>query len=94
MLGAREAIVKRGPLGAIAFVEGRAFKQAPVPIVPVDTVSTGDAFVAGYRAELLNAAPRSRPVADGGRRRRPSMFDRRGLGGISETRRAGRALPG
>jgi 2-dehydro-3-deoxygluconokinase len=56
-LGAHEAVVKRGASGAVASVEGRTFEQAAVPIVPVDTVGAGDAFVAGYIAELLHGAP-------------------------------------
>jgi 2-dehydro-3-deoxygluconokinase len=55
--GPREAIIKRGELGAISSVDGEIFQQAAVPIIPVDTVGAGDAFVAGYLSELLRDAP-------------------------------------
>ena len=55
-LGASEAVVKLGPLGAVAHVDGRDFTRAAVPIEPVDTVGAGDAFVAGYLLEYLRGA--------------------------------------
>jgi 2-dehydro-3-deoxygluconokinase len=51
-LGPGQAVVKCGPAGAVAVVDGRLMTQAGVPIVPHDTVGAGDAFVAGYLAEL------------------------------------------
>jgi len=52
-LGASEAVVKLGALGAVAHVDGRDYTRAAVPIEPVDTVGAGDAFVAGYLREYL-----------------------------------------
>lgn len=55
-LGPSEVVVKRGAEGALALVEGRLLERAAVPIAVVDTVGAGDAFVAGYLAELLVGA--------------------------------------
>jgi len=51
-LGPRQAVVKCGAAGAVAVVEGQLLTQQAVPIVAHDTVGAGDAFVAGYLAEL------------------------------------------
>jgi 2-dehydro-3-deoxygluconokinase len=51
-LGPGQAVVKCGAAGAVAVIDGRLMTQAGVPIVPHDTVGAGDAFVAGYLAEL------------------------------------------
>ncbi|WP_227878579.1 sugar kinase [Arthrobacter dokdonensis] len=56
-LGPSQVIIKRGAAGATALVDGELFTQPAVPIRPVDTVGAGDAFVAGYLAELLRAEP-------------------------------------
>lgn len=56
-LGAKEAVVKLGALGVVAVAGGESFRQAAVPIEPVDTVGAGDAFVAGYLAEHLRGEP-------------------------------------
>jgi 2-dehydro-3-deoxygluconokinase len=56
-LGAREAVVKLGSLGAVAVVDGKEYSQAAIPIDPIDTVGAGDAFVAGYLAEFLEGEP-------------------------------------
>ncbi len=56
-LGARDSVVKLGSRGAIAVVNDTEYEQAAVPIVPLDTVGAGDAFVAGYLSELLLDAP-------------------------------------
>ena len=44
----------------MAAVNGRVHAVDPVPVQAVDPVGAGDAFVAGYLAELLAG----RPVAD------------------------------
>jgi len=60
-LGPAQAVIKLGHLGAVASVDGEILHQAAVAITPVDTVGAGDAFVAGYLAELmLGSAPRAR----------------------------------
>jgi len=52
-LGPSHAIVKLGPQGAVAVADNAQFTQAALPVSVVDTVGAGDAFVAGYIAELL-----------------------------------------
>jgi 2-dehydro-3-deoxygluconokinase len=59
-LGAGHAVVKLGERGAVAFLDGALHRVDPVPVQAVDPVGAGDAFVAGYLAELLAG----RPVAD------------------------------
>lgn len=59
-LGPREVVIKQGAAGALALVDGRVYRQAAIPIQPVDTVGAGDAFVAGYLAELLAGEPADR----------------------------------
>lgn len=54
--GAGQAIIKLGRLGAVALVDGHEYARTAVPIEPVDTVGAGDAFVAGYLADLLAGA--------------------------------------
>ncbi|SEB09863.1 sugar kinase [Leifsonia sp. 21MFCrub1.1] len=56
-LGARSAVVKLGAAGAVAFVGGQDYEQAAVAIAAVDTVGAGDAFVAGYLAEVMAGEP-------------------------------------
>lgn len=53
-MGASQAVIKLGADGCVAVVDGQSHTQGAVPIRPVDTVGAGDAFVAGYIAELLN----------------------------------------
>ena len=56
-LGAGQAVVKLGAAGAVAVIDGVEYEEAAVPIVPVDAVGAGDAFVAGYLAEYLAGEP-------------------------------------
>jgi 2-dehydro-3-deoxygluconokinase len=68
-LGPTQAVVKCGAAGAVAVVEGALMTQDGVPIVPHDTVGAGDAFVAGYLAELaagLDAETRLRTAVTAG----------------------------
>jgi 2-dehydro-3-deoxygluconokinase len=53
-LGPSQAIIKLGAQGCAALVDGEPYRQAAVPVQAVDTVGAGDAFVAGYLAELLH----------------------------------------
>lgn len=53
-MGAPQAVIKLGADGCVALVDGKPYTQQAVPIQAVDTVGAGDAFVAGYIAELLN----------------------------------------
>jgi 2-dehydro-3-deoxygluconokinase len=52
-LGPRHAVVKRGADGAVAVVDGAVHAVPSVAVRAVDSVGAGDAFVAGYLAELL-----------------------------------------
>lgn len=56
-MGASQAVVKLGPLGAVAVVDGEEHQHVAMPIEPIDTVGAGDAFVAGYLSEFLRGAP-------------------------------------
>ncbi len=55
--GPRVVVVKLGADGALAVTAEGELPVAPVPIVPVDPVGAGDAFAAGYLAELLAGLP-------------------------------------
>ncbi|WP_284763161.1 sugar kinase [Arthrobacter sp. efr-133-R2A-63] len=52
-LGPNQAVIKLGADGSVALIEGTIFRQAAVAVDTVDTVGAGDAFVAGYLAELV-----------------------------------------
>ncbi len=56
-LGPTQVIVKRGSEGCVALVDGKFLEQPAIAVQPVDTVGAGDAFVAGYLAELLLGLP-------------------------------------
>lgn len=56
-LGASQVVVKTGAAGAVALIDGERMRQPGFPVQAVDTVGAGDAFVAGYLAELLAGAP-------------------------------------
>jgi len=56
-LGPRHALVKRGEHGTAAVIDGEQYAQPAVPVPVVDTVGAGDAFVAGYLADLIEGAP-------------------------------------
>jgi 2-dehydro-3-deoxygluconokinase len=52
-LGPSQAVIKLGADGSLALIDGTIFRQAAVAVDTVDTVGAGDAFVAGYLAELV-----------------------------------------
>jgi 2-dehydro-3-deoxygluconokinase len=54
-LGPSQAVIKLGPDGALALIEGTLFRQEAVTIDAADTVGAGDAFVAGYLAEFVTS---------------------------------------
>lgn len=56
-MGPKQAIVKLGAEGAYALCDGDAVQQPAFAVHAVDTVGAGDAFVAGYLAELISGAP-------------------------------------
>ncbi|MFC6879341.1 MULTISPECIES: sugar kinase [Actinomadura] len=51
-IGAGQIVVKLGADGCLALEGGELHARSAVPVDPVDTVGAGDAFVAGYLAEL------------------------------------------
>lgn len=55
-LGPSQSIIKLGADGCVAVLDGRGYHQPAVPIHAVDSVGAGDAFVAGYIAELIAGA--------------------------------------
>nr|WP_254925732.1 MULTISPECIES: sugar kinase [unclassified Rhodococcus (in: high G+C Gram-positive bacteria)] len=52
--GPSQVIIKRGADGAYAIIDDETYRQDAISIDPVDTVGAGDAFVAGYLAELVD----------------------------------------
>lgn len=52
-LGPSHVVIKRGAEGCVALIDGQQFTQRGTAIHPIDTVGAGDAFVAGYLAELV-----------------------------------------
>jgi 2-dehydro-3-deoxygluconokinase len=60
-LGPSGAVIKLGTEGAFALIDGHPYRQLALPARVHDSVGAGDAFVAGYLAELLaGAAPSAR----------------------------------
>jgi 2-dehydro-3-deoxygluconokinase len=55
-LGPAQVVLKLGARGAVAVVDGAFVRIPPFPVVAVDSVGAGDAFVGGYLAELLLGA--------------------------------------
>lgn len=55
--GPAQVVVKLGARGAVAHVDGEPHRVAAHPVRAVDPVGAGDAFVAGYLAELLEGSP-------------------------------------
>lgn len=62
-LGPRQILIKLGAAGCLARIDG-VTHELPAPLVTVlDTVGAGDAFVAGYLAELIDGAAVERRLA-------------------------------
>ncbi len=55
-LGPRQVAIKRGGAGCLARIDGVMLEQPAAAVSVVDTVGAGDAFVAGYLAELMSGA--------------------------------------
>ena len=53
-MGPTQAVTKLGADGAVALVDGELYRQQAVLVDVMDTVGAGDAFVAGYLAELMS----------------------------------------
>lgn len=62
-LGPPQVLVKRGADGCVALIDGQTFAVAAVPVAVIDTVGAGDAFAAGYLAELLEGLDAGARVA-------------------------------
>lgn len=62
-LGPQVVVVKRGAAGALAVTPDGVHEVAPVPVEAVDPVGAGDAFAAGYLAELLAGRPLEQRLA-------------------------------
>ncbi|HEX4056903.1 MAG TPA: sugar kinase [Galbitalea sp.] len=54
--GPSQVIIKLGARGCVAHIDGVDYTQAALSITPIDTVGAGDAFVAGYLAELISGS--------------------------------------
>jgi 2-dehydro-3-deoxygluconokinase len=52
-LGPRHVLIKLGEAGCVAVIDGLEYRREAIAVRAVDTVGAGDAFVAGYLAELL-----------------------------------------
>ncbi|MER5177392.1 sugar kinase [Streptomyces sp. NPDC002896] len=59
-LGPAGAVIKLGVDGAYALLDGKQYRQPAVPVRVHDSVGAGDAFAAGYLAELLTGEPPER----------------------------------
>lgn len=56
-MGPEQVVVKRGELGAVGRHGGERMDVSAMAVHAVDTVGAGDAFVAGYLAELIAGEP-------------------------------------
>lgn len=56
-LGPRQAVIKDGARGCTARIDGTGYRLPALPVQVVDPVGAGDAFVAGYLADLMAGAP-------------------------------------
>lgn len=62
-MGPRQVLITLGERGCLARIDGTML-EAPAPAVTVvDTVGAGDAFVAGYLAELMAGEPPTKRLA-------------------------------
>jgi 2-dehydro-3-deoxygluconokinase len=55
-MGPTQVLIKRGAHGCLARIAGATLEQGAPAVTVVDTVGAGDAFVAGYLAELMTGA--------------------------------------
>lgn len=62
-LGPTQVVIKLGAAGSVSLIDGDLFDVPAVPIAAVDTVGAGDAFAAGYLAELLAGLPPAERLA-------------------------------
>ncbi len=52
-LGPRQVVIKRGVRGSVALIDDTELAVDAIPVVSIDPVGAGDAFAAGYLAELV-----------------------------------------
>jgi 2-dehydro-3-deoxygluconokinase len=62
-LGPAQVVVKLGADGALSLIDGVERRTAAVEVPVVDPVGAGDAFVAGYLAELMSGEPAEQRLA-------------------------------
>lgn len=62
-LGPTQVVIKRGRLGCVALVDDVTLHHEALSVRAVDPVGAGDAFVAGYLAELLAGRPPAERLA-------------------------------
>ncbi len=62
-LGPRQVLITLGERGCVARIDGSAFEVPAPAATVVDTVGAGDAFVAGYLAELIAGEPPAQRLA-------------------------------
>jgi 2-dehydro-3-deoxygluconokinase len=62
-LGPRQVLIKLGGAGCLARIDGATHELPAPPVTVLDTVGAGDAFVAGYLAELIGGAAPARRLA-------------------------------
>ncbi|MGH3661800.1 MAG: sugar kinase [Micromonosporaceae bacterium] len=61
--GPTQAVIKLGEAGCHALIDGVAYDTPAIPVRVVDPVGAGDAFVAGYLADLIQGASPSQRLA-------------------------------
>ena len=62
-LGPRQVMIKLGAAGCLARIDGTTHELSAPPVTVLDTVGAGDAFVAGYLAELIGGASPAQRLA-------------------------------
>jgi 2-dehydro-3-deoxygluconokinase len=62
-LGPRQVLIKLGSAGCLARIDGATHELPAPPVTVLDTVGAGDAFVAGYLAELVRGAAAAQRLA-------------------------------
>ena len=62
-LGPSQVMIKLGADGCLALIDGVELTAGAPAVTVLDTVGAGDAFAAGYLAELIEGAPPARRLA-------------------------------
>jgi 2-dehydro-3-deoxygluconokinase len=61
--GPPQVVIKRGRHGCVALIDEQVHECAALPVRAVDPVGAGDAFVAGYLADLIAGQPAATRLA-------------------------------